>query len=395
MRLLDRYLLRELLLPLGYCLSGFLIFWVSFDLISDLSTFRERNLGALEVAQYYFVRLPELLVVVLPFALLLALLYALTNHARHQELTAMRVAGVSLWRLSAPYFGVGLALSFLLFALNEIWVPDSAERAEQILERSAGNQPKKAGRKAANLVFHNARDRRNWSIKSYDLATHQMEQPRLEEVLPDGSRRQLFAQSGAWTNGQWVLYNVQEFYYPIVPAVTPVLGRMLALILGWSSYPALPDELPIPSQTNALVLAGFAETPEQIKSEIKVSNLSSFRAAKKVQLSIADHLNYRRLHPHLDSSYRAMLETQLHARLAQPWTCLVVVLIAIPFGAPSGRRNVFVGVASSIFIGFIYFVLLRLGLALGTGGIIPAWLAAWLPNLLFGSAGFFLIQRVR
>ena len=44
----------------------------------------------------------------LPIALLLALLYALTNHARHNEITAMRAAGVSLWRLCVPYFVIGL-----------------------------------------------------------------------------------------------------------------------------------------------------------------------------------------------------------------------------------------------------------------------------------------------
>jgi lipopolysaccharide export system permease protein len=71
------------------------------------------------------------------------------------------------------------------------------------------------------------------------------------------------------------------------------------------------------------------------------------------------------------------------------------VLIAIPFGAASGRRNIFVGVAGSIVICFIYFILLRLGLALGTGGFVPPWLAAWLPNAAFGIAGFLMILRVR
>ncbi|MFN7142040.1 MAG: LptF/LptG family permease, partial [Limisphaerales bacterium] len=66
-----------------------------------------------------------------------------------------------------------------------------------------------------------------------------------------------------------------------------------------------------------------------------------------------------------------------------------------PFGAPSGRRNVFVGVAASIFIAFVYFILFKLGLALGTGGYIPGWVAAWLPNLLFAGAGIFLTLRVR
>ena len=98
MRLLDRYLLRELLVPFGYCLGGFFVFWVSFDLINELGEFQNRRLRTPEIAQYYLVKAPEMIVFVLPVALLLALLYTLTNHARHHELTAMRAAGVSLWR---------------------------------------------------------------------------------------------------------------------------------------------------------------------------------------------------------------------------------------------------------------------------------------------------------
>ena len=84
----------------------------------------------------------------------------------------------------------------------------------------------------------------------------------------------------------------------------------------------------------------------------------------------------------------------MQGRLAAPFTCLVVVLVAIPFGAASGRRNLFAGVASSIVICFIYIVLLKLGLALGTYGYLPAWLAAWFPNISFGRR-LWLIMRVR
>ena len=90
-----------------------------------------------------------------------------------------------------------------------------------------------------------------------------------------------------------------------------------------------------------------------------------------------------------------MLGTQFHGRLAQPWISLVVVLIAIPFGSLSGRRNVFIGVASSIFICFAYFVVAQLGLSLGTGGKLPPWLAAWLPNLIFGAGGIYFTLRAR
>src|SRR5438105_10626409 len=135
MRLLDRYLLRELLIPLGYCLGGFLIFWVFADLFANFGEFQRKKLLAQDIAEYYLVITPEFLVMVLPISLLLALLYTLTNHSRHHEITAIRAAGISLGRLCLPYLAIGFVGSLLLFALNELWVPDSADRAERISNR--------------------------------------------------------------------------------------------------------------------------------------------------------------------------------------------------------------------------------------------------------------------
>src|SRR5579883_204126 len=135
MRLLDRYLLRELLTWLGFCLGGLVIFCVAFDLISSLSRLQEHQLLFKDVVELYLVKLPGLLVFILPVTLLLALLCALTNLSRHHELTAMRAAGVSLWRLCVPYLLVGFFLSLVVFALNELFVPDSEAKVEQIMDR--------------------------------------------------------------------------------------------------------------------------------------------------------------------------------------------------------------------------------------------------------------------
>jgi len=374
MRLLDRYLLRELLIPLGYCLGGFLIFWIAFDLFSDLAMFQQKKMTGLEIAEYYLLLTPRMLQeIVLPAAFLLALLYALTGHARHHELTAMRASGLSLWRLCVPYLAVGFLLSVSLILLNEQWLPDGPDYAEQIKNRHSpgqGNDPNQVWQQ--DLNFRNDGDDRFWRIRSYNTETGEMISPYVEWKLPDGSRRQLVAQHGILSNGVWTFFDVRES----VPNASPDSPRF------WE-------------QTNVLSVAEFSETPEQIKSEIKISRLNSLKAAKKARLSIAEILNYKRLHPRLRPGTRAMLDTQLQARLAAPWTCLIVVLIAVPFGAPSGRRNVFVGVATSIFICFGYFVLQSFGMALGTGGRLPALLAAWLPNALFGTAGIWLTTRVR
>jgi hypothetical protein len=60
-RLLDRYLLRELLVPLGYCLGGFLVFYIAFDLIFQINRFLDAHLLFWDIVEYYVVTLPELL----------------------------------------------------------------------------------------------------------------------------------------------------------------------------------------------------------------------------------------------------------------------------------------------------------------------------------------------
>ena len=130
------------------------------------------------MSEYYLVQAPEILVVILPVTLLLALLYSLTNHARHNEITAARVAGVSLWRLLLPYLAVGLLISLGSFALNELCVPNSADAAKRILARRLGPG---AGRakpgEARGLPVRNERDRRDWVIGLYNTDTGEMINP--------------------------------------------------------------------------------------------------------------------------------------------------------------------------------------------------------------------------
>lgn len=383
MRLLDRYLIREFLVPFGYCLSGFLIFWISFDLIAEIDNFQDARLSVGEIAQYYLFKMPDMLVLVLPVALLLALLYSLTDHSRHNELIAMRAAGIGLWRLSAPYFLIGLLFSIVLFTMNEFLAPTGLEAAEVLLRRHQRNPALASREWQRNLVFRNDRENRDWHIAAYNVKTAAMVSPMIAWRKPDGSRIEVFAQRGAWTNDVWAFYDVQTHLYPAPPPTSPMLGKTNDFISS-----------PLMVKTNELVLPDLNETPEQIKSEVKISSLSQLAASRRIQLSLFDILNYKRLHPDLNPRNRALIETQLQGRLAAPWTSLVVAIIAIPFGAQAGRRNVYVGIASSISLCFAYFVLMRLGIALGTGGYLSPWLAAWLPNLLFATAGAVLINRI-
>jgi lipopolysaccharide export system permease protein len=373
MRLLDRYLFRELLTPLVYCLGGIVLFGNCFTLFGELEKLQERKLHFFDVLEYSAAITPEFLVMVLPITLLLALLYTLTNHSRANELTAMRAAGIGLGRICAPYFVVGVVLSGFLFVMNEWVVPRSSAWAERIKSRHV----QKAGDIEVQNEFHNfgfinARGHRAWFMSEYRLATAEMIKPQVKWKNSDGSLQLLRADRAAHPDGVWTFYNAAEFSQ------------------ADDAAPLVPSLL-----TNVLAMPDFDETPRQIRSEIKISSYQSLKRNRSSDIPLADIFAYLRLHPNLPPADSGWLFTKFHGRLAAPWTCLVVVLIAIPFGAATGRRNLFFGVAGSIFICFGFFVIQQVGLALGTGGYLPAWLAAWLPNVLFGALGLALMARVR
>jgi lipopolysaccharide export system permease protein len=370
MRLLDRYLLRELLIPLPYCLGGFLIFWISSELITDLDDFRKAGMGAGDVAEYYLARLPEYLVLLFPLVLLLTLLYAMTTHARHQEYTAMRAAGISLWRICAPYFALGLVLSGMVFLLNEQVVPRTKEHANRVRVGRQEMGTSDGARWRLDLNVRNEREERFWRIRAFNLDTGEMQEPYVQWRRADGRAAMLKAVRGEYLDGCWTFFDGQ-LLDPDPESRTPVR----------------------PFET--LRVEELGESPEVIRSEHQVSRLQRMRSARKVSLTVAEIRAYKYLHPVLNEGERALLDTQLHARLAQPWTCLVVVLIAVPFGTRSGRRNAFVGVASSIFICVAFFVLQQLMMGLGTGQYLAPMLAGWLPNGVFGLAGLWLTERSR
>ena len=366
MRLLDRYLLGELLMPLFYCLAGFQIFWTAFDLFSNLKEYQSLGLEWGQIGGIYVLKTPELLTTVLPIALLLALLYTLTHLARANELIAMRAAGISLARISAPFFAVAFFAGGFVFVLTEFIAPKASAKSERLMKSGSAE----GDEWMSNLDFRDDRLGQFWHIKSYNPITGEMKQPSVDWTQ-DNIRTVVDAVRGAWTNGNWAFYSAERKIYD--PATNDLPTSVIA--------------------TNILLGEKLGGSPEQLRAEIRISQLDQLRAAKQLQLSLWDILEYKKLHPDMKTNKAPMILTQFHGRIAQPFTCLVVALMALPFGVSGGKRNVFVGVAGSVGICFLYFILMRWGLALGTAGHLPAIIAAWLPNMVFAFIGLILLRK--
>ena len=75
MKLLDRYVLKNFLQAYFYCTAAFFSIWLVFDISDKISTFLDERVSLSTVVAYYLTQFPEIMVIVLPIALLLALLF--------------------------------------------------------------------------------------------------------------------------------------------------------------------------------------------------------------------------------------------------------------------------------------------------------------------------------
>ena len=87
------------------------------------------------------------------------------------------------------------------------------------------------------------------------------------------------------------------------------------------------------------------------------------------------------------------LKTDLYMKYSVPLTCLVFALIGLPLSLPGIRGSRTWGVILTIVIMFTFYVFASVFRSLGRGAIMPPLLAAWMPQMLFGTLGILLIWK--
>src|SRR5262245_22514734 len=104
------------------------------DVIDKIDVFLDQRAPAELVLRYYLYRTPEVIVQVLPVALILATFLALGQFNKYGELTAMRSAGLSLARILAPVFATGIGGAVVALLVGELVVPPANRERDRIYE---------------------------------------------------------------------------------------------------------------------------------------------------------------------------------------------------------------------------------------------------------------------
>jgi lipopolysaccharide export system permease protein len=354
-KLLDRYVIRNFLQAYIYCIIGFISIWLIFDVSDSISTFLDQHISLGRVLEYYTTQVPQILVILLPVSLLLALLFVLGRMSRANEIVSMLTAGISLTRVLTPLFIIGLLTTGASLALNYSLAPH-AEMARKVFFSEEKHSTQIEGQ-----VFRNRRDSRTWFIQSFrpDSSLFQNIQV-LQQDLEDHITTSFLAASAQYQprDRSWMLTGAKIVHYDKSGNIVSEQFEPSVVVRHWS------------------------ETPFRLRSANQRAELMSLP-------ELNDYLEFNSDFPR---TLLAPFHTHWHYRIALPWACMVVTVMAAPLGVGFSRRGILTSVATAILLTFALNFSTHLFLALGEGDRVPGWVAGWAPVVVFSAIGLYLLQ---
>lgn len=352
--LLDRYIARSYLGKFGLLIAAFWALFVLVDFINLIDDIQANRVKGDVVVHYFVFKSPDILLLITPVAVLVAVLVTFGVMGRRNEITAMKAAGISVYRATLPAIALGWIVALGLFAAMEYILPSMNRVAKRDFNIIKGRPPEPSSLLDRKWVLGSA-----GHLYHYDFV----------EPRPRGI----------------ALHNLSVFDID-----TRKWELMDLLHAGRATWNGVAYELERGWRRGFGSRTGFREFPQSRTREIDAPNYFSQEERP------ADTLRFQELRSHIASLEKLgldviQLRVQLHRKVAFPLICVVMTLLGIPFAFVVARRGALYGVAASVFLAIVYWACQGIFDALGNNASLPPLLAAWAPNLLFGGAGLYLM----
>ncbi len=359
MKLLDSYLIKEIIFPFIFGIAAFTSIIAGSTLIFQLvSQAMKYGFGVLSTIQLFIYKLPAVISLTLPMALLLATILVIGRLSSDLEILALRSAGVGMFRIMIPILSVGLAISLGNILFNESVVPRANYYAEVLLN---------------NLKKTNISIRENVNLTQYDdkgfplriINVREVNEKTLQDITIaeyESGRlaRVIRAEYGNWDAiGGWVFNN-----------------GVMHVLLEQSSQDLMVIHFEKEIINLSLNLLDFTKR-KQSHDEMNARELMAFIQKEAL----------------LGKNVNEML-IQYYLKFALPFACLIFTMIGAAISFQPHRRSSAMGMGLSIIIILGYYIIYSFGLVLGINSIIPPLIAAWIPNIIVGTFSLYLLNKV-
>lgn len=348
MRILDRYVVRQVLPVWLWCLVVFMFMSCLIDLFEHLDEIIRFRIPFKTVLAYYLNFLPFVFVRASPLALLLSAAFIATRLSRHQELLAMHASGTSLLRASVPFVFVGWLASLCVFLVNERVVPITSAAYEAIKREAF--ETRKGTTTLENVAvidtFNRLYHARTLDLDSQELSNLTI----LEHDWRNRPTKSVYAQRAIWTKHGWLLL------YGTISRLEPngaMRGEPEPFVERLITYPVTPESF---------------RQPEAHPETMRFGQLRLLMG-RFTQIGLTNVRRY---------------EVELVSKVMTPLMNLVVCLIAFAWSTPLHLRSHLRGLGLSLGWGVAYYVAVGIGEGLGKSGMLflPVFVTVLAPHAL-------------
>ncbi|MDY0188373.1 MAG: LPS export ABC transporter permease LptG [Syntrophus sp. (in: bacteria)] len=355
---LDRYITKEFLRIFFLVMVSFLSLFLIVEFFDQLRILARKSASFDQVAAYFFFRIPMMLSLTIPAAVLLSALLTFGSLSRNSEIVAMKANGISIYRSSVPVVILSFLITLFSFLFSELITPYANEKAEYIMRVDIQKKELHGAFKKEQIWYRGARG--IYSFKLFDPKNNILQGITLNYL----DRRmnlvmRVDADRAVWDRDHWIFYNLLIVRFDT--AGFPLMERFDEKILD---LPEKPSDFRVVQKDSEQM--GYFELRKYVR---------------KIRSEGYDATRYL---------------ADLHGKIAFPFVCVILAILGISFSVKTERSG---GLAGSIFvgvtIGFSYWILYAFAMSLGRSGNLPPLLAAWLANLLFGAAALYRFKHVR
>ncbi len=362
MKVLDRYLVRELIVPIVFASVSLIVLILIADVFDNLSEFIRFQTPAKVILNYYASLVPYAFVQTISWAAWLGTLFLLVNFGFHNEMLAMKVAGLKFVSIIRPLVFVGFLIGIMTFLVSDRLLPWSYSAARELSEVYIEKKSlEHESEQLLNVTYHSA-DHHLYYFRTLSVIKQEAQDVIILwlDQTNEKTRQKITARKGSWIDGAWEFEQVTEHQ---VDARGKILGDPRAY--PRKRYPDLkvaPKDLAHASQESIFL------TYKEMKGVVK-------------KLS--------------ETGVNVRSETvDLQYRLAAPWHSLVMMLLVFPLLGPTRtRRGIASWVLACVGIVFAFHVTSAISLALGKSGILPPFLSAWGGNIVFSVGALLTLDR--
>ena len=354
MSIFSWYMVRRFISPFLFGAGLFAVLIFLGDLFDKMHHLMKSQAPLWIIIQYLWLDVPYWAVRTVPMATLLATLVAITGFIQSGEWLAGQACGFESRTFWKPLLGCSLAVTVLCFAAQETILPACYHRARQLWQERI--HPEWEWDVFQGVAFVVGPQR---FISAQQLAVKEgrLQRPVLEEVGPGGVARQLDALSASWD---------------------PVLGRWVFLKgVERTFHRGVMREIAFASKVSELDLSPRTLIPRTVDPD---------------EMSLRELIRYYRRMRRLGVPVTP-LRVAAHAKLAYPFTNVILCALGIPIALRLRRSPKVVNFCGAMALSFLFLWVMELGKALGAGGRLPPMAAAWIPNLVFAGLAAWLIKR--